>query len=332
MPCRRVDADDVAAVEAVCAIRNAARLVDDPSGHPDLPALLPGWLRYGWDLDPVQLYLYTPEGADHPVGAFLLGLPQRDNRDLAWIGGDVHPACRRRGHGSAMMASGLELIRGAGRHTVWASAVADSEGPSAYLQGFGFRAASQDARRVQRISEVDWAEVDRLDRDAALAAADYELVRTVAPTQDDVLVALIEVSAAINDAPHGELSEEPQIYDVQRLRDLETAAAGRGDTVYRVFARHRDTGEIGGHTMTVVNPLSAAHSDQGDTAVARPHRGHRLGLRLKIDMMRWLAEVEPELETLRTFNNADNHFMIDVNEALGYRLSNLFTVFELHLS
>jgi RimJ/RimL family protein N-acetyltransferase len=63
--------------------------------------------------------------------------------------------------------------------------------------------------------------------------------------------------------------------------------------------------------------------------VSRAHRGHRLGLLLKIAMMRWLAEAEPQLELLETWNNADNRFMISVNELLGYRLSNTFATYEL---
>jgi hypothetical protein len=70
---------------------------------------------------------------------------------------------------------------------------------------------------------------------------------------------------------------------------------------------------------------------QGDTAVSSHHRGHRLGLLLKIDMMRWLAEVEPRLEIIETWNNVDNSFMINVNEALGYRLSRIFNMYELQL-
>ena len=66
--------------------------------------------------------------------------------------------------------------------------------------------------------------------------------------------------------------------------------------------------------------------------MARSHRGHRLGLLLKIDMMRWLAEAEPQLEVIETWNNADNGFMINVNEALGYRLSEMYATYELTLS
>ena len=65
--------------------------------------------------------------------------------------------------------------------------------------------------------------------------------------------------------------------------------------------------------------------------MSRAHRGHRLGLLLKIDMMRWLAEAEPQLEVMETWNNADNRFMIGVNELLGYRLSTTYATYELTL-
>ena len=74
--------------------------------------------------------------------------------------------------------------------------------------------------------------------------------------------------------------------------------------------------------MVLVNPLRHVRL-QGDTAVARAHRGHRLGLLLKIDMMHWLAEAEPQFEVVETWNNADNGFMISVNESIGYRLPHL---------
>jgi hypothetical protein len=45
-------------------------------------------------------------------------------------------------------------------------------------------------------------------------------------------------------------------------------------------------------------------------------------------MMRWLAESEPGVEVIETWNNADNNYMISVNEAIGYRLSRVFAMFE----
>ena len=37
-------------------------------------------------------------------------------------------------------------------------------------------------------------------------------------------------------------------------------------------------------------------------------------------MMRWLADAEPQLETVDTFNAESNDHMVGVNERLGYRV------------
>jgi RimJ/RimL family protein N-acetyltransferase len=55
--------------------------------------------------------------------------------------------------------------------------------------------------------------------------------------------------------------------------------------------------------------------------VTRPHRGHRLGLLVKVAMMDRLAEAEPQVERIVTWNNADNEHMIGINEALGYEVA-----------
>jgi len=107
--------------------------------------------------------------------------------------------------------------------------------------------------------------------------------------------------------------------------------AGNGMRGYRVVARHRGSGEVGGHTVVGIHPLLSEVGGQGDTAVARHHRGHRLGLLIKIEMMQWLADAEPQLKIIETWNNAENTFMINVNEALGYRLSRIFNMYELRL-
>jgi RimJ/RimL family protein N-acetyltransferase len=61
--------------------------------------------------------------------------------------------------------------------------------------------------------------------------------------------------------------------------------------------------------------------NQGNTAVARPHRGHRLGLLVKAALMQWLADAEPGVRKVVTFNAAANSHMIAINEELGYEVS-----------
>ena len=331
VPLLPVSPDDPASVAALVAIHNAAQRADDPDGFDWLPATAADELRYGWDLQPEEHFLYRPDGGDQPVAALAVDMPKRDNLHLVWLQLLVHPDHRRRGHGTAVMAEALRMVEQAGRHTVWVGTVEDDLGARKFAERFGFGYASHDARRRQWLAEVDQDTVTRLHAEAEAAATDYAVERLLPTVSDETLQQMVEVTAAINDAPMGTLTFEDEVFDLGRLQDIETARSRKGHRSYRVVARHRATGEIGGHTQVVINPHRPRVGLQADTAVSRAHRGHRLGLLLKIDMMRWLAGTEPQLEVLETWNNADNRFMIAVNELLGYRLSNTFATYELTL-
>ena len=54
--------------------------------------------------------------------------------------------------------------------------------------------------------------------------------------------------------------------------------------------------------------------------VVRGHRGHRLGLLLKVAMLELLAEREPQVERIETYNAESNAHMVTINETLGYRV------------
>ena len=331
VPLQPVSPDDPASVAALVEIHNAAQRIDDPEGFEWLPGAAADDLRYGWDLQPEEHFLYRADVAGPPVAALAVDMPKHDNLDLFWMQLQVHPEHRRQGHGTAVMSAALQMARRAGRHIIWAESVEDDPGARKFVERFGFGYASRDARRRQWLAEVDRDQIARLLAESQAAAANYHLVRLLPPVPDATLQEMVEVTAAINDAPMGTLTFEDEVFDLGRLQDIETARTRKGHRSYRVIARHRSTGEVGGHTQVVVSPRRPHIGYQADTAVSRAHRGHRLGLLLKIDMMRWLAEAEPELEVLETWNNADNRFMIGVNELLGYRLSNTFATYELTL-
>ncbi|HEY5821462.1 MAG TPA: hypothetical protein VIT20_05775 [Propionibacteriaceae bacterium] len=332
MSFQKISADDVAAVTAATDILEAARLVDDPSAYPFVPEIIAGFIAYGFDLDPNEHYLYWPEGLDRPVGLLEMDVPERDNRHLAVFELTVHPDHRAgEVHRAAMLAEAIRIARAHGRTTMWTWGGEDDGCTRDYLTGQGFTRSARDARRHQVLADVDPAAIDLLWDEANAAAVDYELIRMRPPLDDELLAELAVLAAAINDAPMGDLTYEDELYDARRMSDQQTAGFRRGDRRYRVVARHRTSGEMGGHSEVAVHPVRPHLGHQADTAVARAHRGHRLGLLLKIDMMRWLAETEPGLEVIETFNNADNDFMVSVNEALGYRLSRIFTTYELAL-
>ena len=118
---------------------------------------------------------------------------------------------------------------------------------------------------------------------------------------------------------------EDEDYSPERMRAWEDALSASGQRFYRVLARHRHTGALAGHTVVTVGVDVPEFGQQEDTTVAREHRGHRLGLLLKADMVRWLTgsdsgvAAEPALRVIETYNAASNDQMVGINERLGYR-------------
>jgi RimJ/RimL family protein N-acetyltransferase len=131
---------------------------------------------------------------------------------------------------------------------------------------------------------------------------------------------LAGVLNAFGDAPADE-GFERETWDADRVRDEFDKITG-WDAVkrYSIAAMHAQTGEMAGLTQVYVTPESPAWAQQGLTAVARTHRGHRIGLLVKTAMLDWLATAEPEAEHITTDNADSNQYMIAINELLGFEI------------
>ena len=57
---------------------------------------------------------------------------------------------------------------------------------------------------------------------------------------------------------------------------------------------------------------------QDDTLVLKEHRGHRLGMLLKVANLEFLQRERPGHPAVTTFNAAENEHMLAVNDALGF--------------
>jgi GNAT superfamily N-acetyltransferase len=254
-----------------------------------------------------------------PVARASLSTPERDNLHLAWLELQVLPEHRRHGHGSVLLDHLVQQARTLGRSTLTVGAW-DSEAARGFADEHGLERKAQAIHRRQHLAEVAPDIVTKLYDEAARVAVDYELVRILGRLPAGLTEAMVELSAAINDAPTDDLDIEDEVMSPGRLEAYETAVIEQGNRLYRLVARHRGTGELGGHTVVAVEEQRPALAEQHDTAVARAHRGHRLGLLLKAGMLRWLAEAEPQVETIDTWNAESNDHMIGVNELLGYRV------------
>jgi GNAT superfamily N-acetyltransferase len=313
----RFGPDDSEQVAAYVDVVNAASVVDSPWVHPLTLRGADGRLRYGWDGEVETPFLGLVD--DVPVAVGSVATTDYDNLHLAWLGFTVRPEHRRRGLGSEMIEALIAETKSRGRTSIGADGW-DGEMPRAFAARHGLEEKSRAVMRRQHLDEVDWAELERLHDQAMAAASAYEVVRQVGRTPDDELAAVAEMAAAINDAPTDDLDIEDEVFSPERVRAYEDAQLARGDALYQIRARHRETGELAGHSVVAVEGERPELGHQHDTTVVGSHRGHRLGVLLKTDMNRWLREVQPQLTSIDTWNAESNDHMIAVNDAIGYRV------------
>lgn len=243
------------------------------------------------------------------VGYAALTLNLFENLDGAKVLGAVHPDHRGRGLGRAL-AEAAEAATD--RPRLRAPSWVGTAGMQA-LPRLGY--APERSHEVRRLS-LHEPPPQALVSTAEDASRDYDLERFAGPAPDSLLGDLVPLREGINDAPEG---GEFEAYSPERIRGYEQSLAGRHQTPYTILARHRATGAPAGITMLCVHDLRPEIAAQEDTSVLAPHRGHRLGLRMKLAMLAWLRVERPDVESVDTWNAPGNAPMIAINEALGCR-------------
>jgi GNAT superfamily N-acetyltransferase len=309
--------DEVGCADAV-ALLNAAAKLDCPEALQPTPRSYAASLKYGWDGDPGQAYLARDDDGV-TVGLLSLHAPTYDNTNLAWVEVAVHPDHRGRGIGSELLGYGEQVARELGRTSLgtdnW-----DLPKANAFSLRHGFEQKAIEVNRRQDISGLDWSVVQRLYDDAVRASTAYELVQVSGQVPEEMLDGMVALTSAINDAPKDDLDMEDDVFTPKRLRAYEAAQEAHDRKIYRVIARERSTGELAGHSTIVVERERPHIAEQHDTAVARAHRGHRLGAVVKTAMLLWMRDAEPAITQLDTWNAESNAHMIAINEQLNYHI------------
>jgi GNAT superfamily N-acetyltransferase len=277
-------------------------------------------LEYSWGGDPGETWVVPGETPSAVRAWYRLSLPDLENLDGARISLVVHPTFRRRGIGHALLRHAVQRAAANGRTRLATEALHGSTGDS-FARHAGFTPGVLNARRVLVLASVPPEQIAAIRADAARAAAGYSLISWTGPTPEEHLDRVAAARGAMNDAPQNESSEDRR-WDARRIRErIEARLALTGARRYTVAALHDATGETAALTQVQITPEYPEWGLQGLTAVTRPHRGHRLGLLVKAEVQRWLAEAEPKLERIETGNAATNKHMIAINETLGYRLA-----------
>jgi GNAT superfamily N-acetyltransferase len=326
MRIEQLDLTDTETIAACYQVEMAAHATDDPQGHELSAGTFRYWLTVGWTGVPREVWFVREAGAPGGVavtgraavaGWLLLELPERENPTRAGLGLLVHPALRRRGIGRALLRHATRRAADAGRVAMVGFAWDGSPG-EAFAQQADAKPVHTDVRRVQDLTNLP--PLAGLRAEAERAAAGYSLVSWTGPVPDEYLADAAELNSAMADAPRPEGAEHTQ-WDAERLRESVNGIFARTDVHgYSVAARHDQTGAMAALSQVWADPAVPGWALQGNTVVTRQHRGHRLGLRVKLAMLDLLAEAEPGISRIETWNAERNEYMIAINEALGYKI------------
>lgn len=285
-----------------------------------------------------------PHDAPDParvLGVARVQMPLTDNTFTAFVDVAVRPAARSGGIGTALHAAALDLVRDAGRTQVTASTDQRTEpapGPStlAPATGHGLVDRGQPGVRFVLSQQYTLEQVARysvldvpLDptrlaelgtRAAAAAGPDYRTVSWEGRCPERLVAGFATLLARMStDAPHGDVEVEEEAWDATRVEAMQDQLERRGRQYRVTAAEHVPSGRLVAFTSFMCPTRSREYVEQDDTLVLREHRGHRLGMLVKVVNLQRLASSRPEVRRVGTWNAQENAHMLAINATLGFR-------------
>jgi len=166
---------------------------------------------------------------------------------------------------------------------------------------------------------LDVAELERRLAEARARTGEGYVIREWTGTtpesfRDDMAVLYTRMST---DAPQGALDAPEDVWTGDRVAEHEERTNADGTVLLTVAAEGAD-GRLAGFTQLSVPPTASAPVEQRDTLVLREHRGHALGMLLKLANLAQLERTRPGHPSITTWNADENRHMLSVNEALGF--------------
>jgi GNAT superfamily N-acetyltransferase len=311
-----VDPDDDEAVCRWTDLHIAAEEADLPGDPPISRVVQAGMLRHPWPGTERLVWLAIENG--ETVGSLDFDLSTVDNLDMAPLRLEVHPKHRRRGIGRALLAAAMEKAVAGGRHRLVTESVLGGAG-EAFARAVGARSVLVETERRLVLEHLDERHVADLLTDARAHSSGYSVLHWVGPTPDEHLADLAELTSRMStDPPLDDLSWEPEVFDADRMRESDRRSDLRGNISYVTAARHDASGSVVGFTRLVVARDVRTVAWQWQTIVLPEHRGHRLGMLVKVENLAHLRTHEPAVTVIHTGNADSNAPMLRVNVALGF--------------
>ncbi len=272
--------------------------------------------------------LAAGEGDGTVIGVGVMELPLRDNLHSAEVTVGVHPAHRRRGAGRAIVGRMEAVAAGEGRRSLNAIvdvpvASAGRHPGEAFARRVGFEATMPGNSRYLAVP-LDDDLVRELHHvvESARGAADYRVFTFTTPWPEDYLEDHCELARRMStDEPAGDGEREEEVWDATRIREGDELLAARGVWKLAAVAEHVGSGRLVAFSELLLSPDAPREAWQMATLVHPTHRGHRLGLAVKLANAEALNAAAPSVRRIVTGNAAENTPMIAVNDMMGFEIA-----------
>ena len=314
-----LNGDFAAAVDIMNRNESEAYGTDELSQFPN--EVLPWWQDAA---NPHRLFGVRVDGA-------LVGCASYEylaaDADSCWSRVNVLASSRGRGIGTALASFVGDLARRDGRRKIVAF-LPSPDAPGDRIDaptGFGSVPAGNPEvrfalRHGYRLEQVERG--SRLSLPVTVTVeppADYRLHYWINNTPPEWLEQMALLNTRMStDAPTAGLDEPEDVVTVERLLEQEAGIARNPRSYLNAAVEHVPTGVLAGFTVLSAPAETDRSVAQYSTLVLTEHRGHRLGMLLKLANLDHLQRERPGHPSVITFNAEENRYMLDVNEAVGF--------------
>ena len=261
-----------------------------------------------------------------PVGWSRVFFPERDNLDKCWSHLEVDPQHRGAGVGSALLDWTEERARAGDREMLLTEVFVpvgdrESHADREFALKRGYAVSSVEIVRSLALP-VDADLMARYRGSAAEAMGDgYDLTVHVGGVPEQLRQGVCDASnRLILDAPTGDVEFEPESQTVEDYETMLVHLRDTGRTIITAVAVHRETGVVAAYTDLSVPTGDPDIVFQWGTLVLPEHRGHRLGMAVKVANLDELARIAPERRSVQTMNDEQNPWMVQINKDLGFAI------------
>jgi GNAT superfamily N-acetyltransferase len=279
------------------------------------------------------LCLAATDQSGTTVGIALLQVPTRENLHQLTVDVRVLPAHRRRHIGSALVHETERWAAAAGRRVLHAevevplrTGADDTSTPFARKLGFE---AVMPAHTRHLLLPADPERISRLHQEVARASSGYRTSVFTAPWPEAYVEDGCQLQRRMStDAPSGDVDHQEEIWDAARVKEADDLAVAQGLTRLIAVAEHIASGHLVAFSEIAIPEARPTEGWQWATLVLREHRGHRLGLAVKLANLAYLETTFPSVRRIVTGNAQENKPMIAVNEMMGFEVAATETLWQ----